>query len=145
MIGQSSAFIVRSPVQREVFAASFRDRIVHHLIADRIIPTLERLCIYDSYACRVGRGTSFGIARAEHFMRSVSENYRRPAYVLKLDIRSFFMSISHDRLMEQIDHLLYERYPVADERDILYQLCEQIVQHHPQSDCVIRGRRSDWI
>ena len=54
-IGTSSAFIVDYPVKREIFAANFRDRIVHHLIADRIMPVIEKLFIYDSYACRPGR------------------------------------------------------------------------------------------
>ena len=31
-IGRSVAFIVDKPVKREIFAADFRDRIVHHLI-----------------------------------------------------------------------------------------------------------------
>ena len=36
MPGRSIAFIVTEPVQREVFAADFRDRIIHHLIIGKI-------------------------------------------------------------------------------------------------------------
>ena len=39
--GRSIAFIVTKPVKREVFAADFRDRVVHHLIANKILPLLE--------------------------------------------------------------------------------------------------------
>ena len=37
-IGQSICFIVDKPVKREIFAADFRDRIVHHLIFNYINP-----------------------------------------------------------------------------------------------------------
>ena len=36
MPGRSIAFIVTEPVQREVFAADFRDRIIHHLIIGKL-------------------------------------------------------------------------------------------------------------
>ena len=36
MPGRSIAFIVSEPVQREVLAADFRDRIVHHLIINKL-------------------------------------------------------------------------------------------------------------
>ena len=35
-IGRSTAFIIEKPVKREVFAATFRDRIVHHLFINKI-------------------------------------------------------------------------------------------------------------
>jgi len=37
-IGTSICFIVKRPKPREVFAADFRDRIVHHLIIKELIP-----------------------------------------------------------------------------------------------------------
>ena len=48
----STAFIVRDPVQREIFASHFRDRVVHHLIARRLTPILERTLIHDVYSSR---------------------------------------------------------------------------------------------
>ena len=47
-----TAFIVRDPVQREIFASHFRDRVVHHLIARRLTPILERVLIHDVYSSR---------------------------------------------------------------------------------------------
>ena len=35
---RSIAFVVEKPVKREIFAADFRDRVVHHLIVRRIMP-----------------------------------------------------------------------------------------------------------
>ena len=54
--------------------------------------------IYDSYSCRKGMGTSEGIRRCAHHIRSCTQNYTRRAYVLKLDLRGYFMSIDKDIL-----------------------------------------------
>jgi RNA-directed DNA polymerase len=67
--GKSIAFIVHKPVQREIFAADFRDRVVHHLIINKLNPFFEKEFIQDSYACRVGKGTHYGISRANKFIR----------------------------------------------------------------------------
>ena len=48
----ATCFIVRKPVQREIFAAAFRDRVVHHLVIYELEPYLNRKFIRDSYACR---------------------------------------------------------------------------------------------
>ena len=52
VVRPSTAFIVRDPVQREIFASQFRDRVVHHLIARRLTPILERVLIHDVYSSR---------------------------------------------------------------------------------------------
>lgn len=71
-IKPSICFIVNKPVKREIFAADFRDRVVHHLIYNYISPIFEKVFINDSYSCRVGKGTHYGISRVEHFIRSCS-------------------------------------------------------------------------
>ena len=55
----STVFIVEKPVVREIFAAAFRDRIVHHLVIGRLNHLFERYFIYDSYSCRKGKGFSY--------------------------------------------------------------------------------------
>ena len=89
---RSIAFVVDKPVKREIFAADFRDRVVHHLIINKLNPLLEKEFIYDSYACRAGRGTHFGIQRIDRFIRQSSLNYTTDCYVLKLDIQGFFVN-----------------------------------------------------
>ena len=54
-VGRSIAFIIRNTVLREVFAAQFVDRIVHHLLYNWLSPIFERQFIYDSYSCRKGK------------------------------------------------------------------------------------------
>lgn len=139
----SIAFVVDKPVKREIFAADFRDRVVHHLIINKLNPLFERAFIYDSYACRVGKGTLFGIRRVETFIRRCSQNYSRDCYVLKLDIRGFFMHINARKLFLRLSNFIDDRYEGADSV-MLKNLCEIVLMNKPSENCVIRGKPSDW-
>ncbi len=139
----SIAFVVDKPVQREIFAADFRDRVVHHLIINKLNPLFEQRFIYDSYACRVGKGTLFGIRRVETFIRRCSQNYSRDCYVLKLDIRGFFMHINARKLFLRLSNFIDDRYEGADSV-MLKNLCEIVLMNKPSENCVIRGKPSDW-
>ncbi|MAF32710.1 MAG: hypothetical protein CL941_01910 [Desulfobacter sp.] len=57
-------------------------------------PEWEPRFIYDSYACREGKGTHAAVKRLQCFIRKVSNNRSRAAFFLQIDIRSFFMSIN---------------------------------------------------
>ncbi len=65
----SICFMVNRPVKREIFAADFRDRVIHHFIYNYISPLFEKTFINDSYSCRVGKGTHYGIKRINHFVK----------------------------------------------------------------------------
>jgi RNA-directed DNA polymerase len=91
--GPSICFVTDGPKPREVFAADFRDRVVHHLLVSRLEPVFERCFIHDSYACRKGKGVLAASDRLMTFLRQATANGRRPTWALKLDIASFFPSI----------------------------------------------------
>ena len=140
---RSIAFIVDRPVKREIFAADFRDRVVHHLIITKLDPLFERELIFDTYACRAGKGTHLGIRRVERFLRSCSRGHTCDCYVLKLDIAGFFMSIDRGILYRRLEAFVRAKYGAAD-REIVLDLCRTVVFCDPARTCVIRGRRSDW-
>jgi len=141
--GRSIAFIIYKPVKREIFAADFRDRVVHHWLINQLNPLFEKAFIDDSYACRLGRGAHMGIERASQFIRKCSHNYQRDAYVLKLDILSFFTHINRRVLWEKLRFFIEERYNKPDKLLIL-ELTHTILQNDPVSHCRMKGRRRDW-
>ena len=96
----SKCFIVTEPKQREVFAAQFPDRVVHHLYFNMTHLLYEATFIRDSYSCIEGRGTLDGILRLSDHIRRCSQNYTRECYILKLDIRGYFMHINRRRLLQ---------------------------------------------
>ena len=91
---RSVCFVTQSPKLREIFAADFRDRVVHHLVVRELEKYWEPRFIYDSYACRVGKGTHAAVERLQDFMRKTTRNQKRASFFLQLDIRSFFTSIN---------------------------------------------------
>jgi len=144
-IGKSICFIVDKPVKREIFAADFRDRIVHHLIFNYINPIFNKHFIKDSYSCRIDKGTSYGIKRTNHFIRSCSENYQKDCWILKLDIQGYFMSINKNILYKKIESKLnFIKNPDFDISLVLY-LIHTVVFHDPTKNCHIKGKSSDWF
>ncbi len=95
-------FIIEKPKPREIFASDFRDRVVHHILINRLEPIWEPKFIYDSYACRQGKGTHRAVARLQAFTRKISLNGEKPAFFMKLDIKSFFVSIDRKILYNLI-------------------------------------------
>jgi retron-type reverse transcriptase len=147
----SICFVVEKPVKREVFAADFRDRVIHHLIFNYINPILEPQFIDDSYSCRIGRGTLFGIHRVADFIRSCSENYTKDCYILKLDIRGYFMNIDKPILSKQLTEMMkkkeevYAKLPAPQpDWDMVQYLIDKVIYHDPRTCCIIKGKLSDW-
>ena len=58
----SVTFVIFDPMVREIFAAPFRDRVVHHFLYNMQAGWWDRRFIYDSYSCRIGKGTTCGIS-----------------------------------------------------------------------------------
>jgi len=139
-----SVFIVDKPVKREIFAASFRDRIIHHLIVMKLEVLFEKEFIYDSYSCRVGKGTHFGINRIEKFIRKCSNNYKDECYVLKLDIKGYFMSINKLLLFEKLKSFIKEKYFYFDRKQLLW-LCQKIILNDDTKNCVKVVSDNRWI
>ena len=132
--GRSICFVVTHPRPREVWAAEFRDRVVHHLLYNRIAPRFHAAFIADSCACIPGRGTLYAARRLEHHVRSQTANWSRPAHYLKCDLANFFVSIDKHVLAGQ----LARRIDGQAEAWWL-QLARTILFHDPRANVCIRG------
>lgn len=129
---RSVCFYVEKPKLREIFAANFRDRVVHRLVVDFLEPHYEKKFISDSFACRTGKGTHRAVRQLRDFVRSGSKNETSPLYYLQLDIKGFFMEIYKPTLLG-----LLER-EIADQE--LLHVLRAIVFHNPADNFVYRGR-----
>lgn len=151
----STCFIIHDPKMREVFAADFRDRIVHHLFYNYTHCLFERTFIADSYSCIKNRGTHFGINRLKHHIRSVSRGFSSSCYVLKIDIKGYFMNINRIKLLkycrDTLDKMKDRKSEVEGKTwgELLdYQfvdyLLENIIDCNPIEDCKMLGKISEW-
>ena len=163
----SKCFVISDPTLREVFAADFRDRVVHHLYYNYTYDLFDRSFIDDCYSCRKGKGTLYGVQRMERHIREESQGFTRPCYVLKMDISGYFMHIDRQRLLDITFRLLslttnytnYTNPPDSSYQDdnnscnscnswsyneFLCYLTREIVLLDPTENCRIFGRREDW-
>lgn len=153
-VGRSTCFIIEDPVKREIFAADFRDRVVHHLVYNYIMPVFEKTFITDSYSCRKGKGTLYGVKRLEHHVRSCTNNYNNMAYALKMDIQGYFMNINRKRLLDNVmKDLMNYSCRKSDtgqcwgrklDYSLIFFLLEEIILADPTKNCIIKGKKSDW-
>jgi RNA-directed DNA polymerase len=129
--GRSICFVVTRPKPREVWAADFRDRVVHHLLYNHIAPRFHAAFTADTCACIPGRGTLYAARRLEHQVRSITQNWSRPAWYLKCDLANFFVAIDKRVLCAQLAARLAEPWWM--------QLAETILFHDPRVDVELRS------
>ena len=98
--GGYKAFNISDPKPRNIHKATVRDRLLHHAIYRILYSYFDKKFIYDSYSCRLNKGTHRAINRLRDFYYQVSKNNTRTCYVLKCDIRKFFANIDHEILKE---------------------------------------------
>jgi retron-type reverse transcriptase len=152
---RSVCFINLRPKPREIFAADFRDRVVHHLFVREIERHWERVFIHDSYACRPGKGTHAAVDRLERFVRSTTRGGRRRAWFLQLDVHNFFMSIDRRILLELIDDGLRRQYgvprgklplfcPGIQRYQAMRELARTLIFHDPTDNFVRKSPTAAW-
>lgn len=94
--GKYFEFNVFEPKERKIHALPFKDRVVQHAVCNIIEPIFDKIFIYDSYACRKGKGTIAGLLRIRKFVNKLKKN--GPVYYLKCDIEKYFHNIDHEIL-----------------------------------------------
>ena len=143
----STCFLVEYPKLREVFAANFRDRIVHHWICMRLEPLFEERFVSQgdvSFNCRKGYGTQKAVESVKAGFERVTGHYTRPAWVFKGDLVGFFMSICKSRLWYLLERFIVRRYH-GDHKDILINLTRVTVMHHPERNCILNTDPKKWL
>lgn len=102
-------FLSRQEVKRRVIhAPTFPDRIVHMALYRVLMPLFERKFIFDSYACRMGKGTWAAVERAQDFLRRAKREYGT-VYVLQGDFAKCYESIYKPYLMEKLAATIRDR------------------------------------
>lgn len=131
--GRSICFVIEHPKIREIWAADFKDRIVHHLLYNKISNRFHNSFINDSYACIPKKGTHRAVDKTEQMIKSITQDYKYPAYYLKADVSNFFVSIQKDILEKLIFKKVHEEY--------LRKLTKIILHHDPTKNVFIKGKK----
>ena len=94
-VGRFEVFTVFDPKERIIHAAPFEERVFQHALMNLCEPVLEKRAIVHTYACRRGKGQTAAVAAAER----AALGYE---WYLKLDIRKYFDSVPHGRLLNRL-------------------------------------------
>lgn len=141
---RSVCFVVTRPKAREIHAAAFADRVVHHLLVPELEQLYEPVFIYDSYSNRTGKGTHSAVERLQGFMRSVREQSSpHDGYYLQLDIRNFFNRINreilYDLLKRHLEKMGRKGKISPEKHQWLRWLSHRLLETHPARNVVYVG------
>jgi len=134
-ISRHICFIVVEPSPREVFAAHFRDRVVHHLLCNEIEKLFEQIFLENSYANRKRKGTHKAVKKLQWYVRRGGIDGKR-LYFLKLDIKSFFRSINKEILWQLIKKHIHNSPTNTEWKEEILWLTKKIIFHNPTNDFV---------
>jgi len=95
--GPYKTFTVREKKFRHVVDAPMKDRVVHWMLYDTMLPIWQPRFIHDTFGNLPGRGTHAAVRRLAQFCRSPES-----VWVLQLDISKYFYSINHSILKARI-------------------------------------------
>lgn len=157
-ISPSYVFVHHEPdtnKYREVFAANFRDRIVQHLVVNRIESLFEHVWTDRSFSCRKGKGTKYAADTLHEDIKRVTDNYTKDnIYVATYDIDSFFASIDKNIMYNMIkrividnkDRLTVHDKDKASKKDVNFtlHLIRMIVFNDCRKNCIFKQPRSFW-
>ena len=129
-------FVTERPKYREVHAAVYRDRVVHHLIHALIEPVFESGFSDASFACRRGKGTHAAAASLRQHMANLSRRGGVRVWALSMDVVNFFMSLHKRTLLDlleprvrRLDADLRAAGKLPDSGFGPWELCRRIVLH----------------
>lgn len=112
--GQYRHFIVCDNKRREISVSSIRDRVVHRLLYDYLVPIWDKTFVYDAWSCRKGKGLLGAIERTQQFLKSYPHSY-----IWRSDVQKFFDNVDHGVLFELLKRRVKDRRALLLIREVL--------------------------
>jgi retron-type reverse transcriptase len=115
--GEYAHFTVNDSKRREIAVATVRDRVVHRLLYEYLVPIVDKQFSYHVWSCRQNKGL---VGANEATARNMAR-YRN-GWLWRGDIRKFFDSVDHKVLLE----IIHKRVPGEQS----YTLCQEIIRSY---------------
>ncbi|KKP98199.1 MAG: Reverse transcriptase (RNA-dependent DNA polymerase) [Candidatus Moranbacteria bacterium GW2011_GWE1_36_7] len=129
--GEYEIFHIHDPRHRIISKATVRDRIVQHLVFEKLNDIFDPHFIFHAYSSRKNKGTHLAVKNLLKCLRRESRNFTRPVFALKCDIKKFFASINQRKLLQLI------ACKIADEK--FMRLVEEIILSFSSEDVSVVG------
>ncbi len=144
--GTSTCFVLNYPRYREVFAAMYRDRVVHHLVAPFILSVSEKVHEYNGNISHGNRCNYSTRTAAEQIQRNMREYPN--GVVATMDVSGFFMNIVRNMAYDVFVDFSRRFVPTgytANEVEELLELLYKLIMHDPANDCIRTSPLSAWF
>lgn len=107
---------IYEPKKRTIYVLPFApDRILQHALIQVVEPIWDNLFIYNSYACRKGKGIHLGSSKTMQYV----QKYK---YCLKCDISKFYPSVHQDIIFDIVQHKIKCKNTLWLMKDIIYSI-----------------------
>lgn len=141
-IDQNYAFLVSIPRWREIMATEFKGRLIDHEICEVIIPVAEKVLSPYTFNNRKGMGAVAAINNLIESIYKVTENYTKPARIIKLDIKGYFPNAMWDVAYEKICGVI--DISDCEDKDYLKWMAMVAIYCNPTEHCEFRTPRFFW-
>jgi len=95
-------FVNYDSKKRVIASACLKDKIVHRVLYNNLNGFIDKGFIFDSYACRISKGSFRAIKRCQKFLKN-----KKLKYFLKMDVKKYFDSVNHKKLKEILKRMGY--------------------------------------
>lgn len=103
---QYQFMIITDNKRREVHAPSYKDKIVHHILNNILLPYATTRFVKSSFSCIKGRGNLNAVKYLQNILRVAKRLYGEEGRYIKIDISKFFYTINRDILKERLKYLI---------------------------------------
>lgn len=101
-VGDYHYFMIYDPKERQICAAPFSERVLHHALMNVCHDNFEKHLISDTYATRKHKGTYAALDKAQFYAKKFD-------WFVKMDVRKYFDSINHSVLMSQLERVFKDK------------------------------------
>lgn len=112
--GQYRHFMVCDNKKREISVSQIRDRVVHRLLYDYLVPIWDKTFVYDAWSCRKGKGLLGAIERTQQFLKSYQHSY-----IWRSDVQKFFDNVDQGVLFGLLKRRVKDRRVMLLIREVL--------------------------
>lgn len=98
-------FTIIEKKMRLIMSSTLEDKIVNHVICNKILLPLDKYLIDSNCATRIGRGTSYARKLLDKYLVKI-KNKSNTFYILKFDFSKYFYNINHKVLLKKLSKYL---------------------------------------
>ncbi len=95
--------IVNEKKRRDIAVASVRDRVIHRLLYDYLVPIVDQRFDFDVWSCRQDKGLHGALARTKQLASRYCDSW-----VWRADITKFFDNVNHQILKECLVRFVHD-------------------------------------